>query len=104
MLKSRGMHLALSAVLAATATLLVYSYAKSVDHRGTQPSTTSVIVSTRDIPAQTSLNDLVAQGVFVKKSVPSDFMIKDAITSTRELQGRTTEAAILAGEQITTAR
>jgi hypothetical protein len=64
----------------------------------------TVIVSTRDIPAQQDLDPLVANGVFMEIQVPYDLLVEGAITDIRQLVHTTTTAVILKNEQIPEAR
>jgi pilus assembly protein CpaB len=103
--RSRSLVVALSFVLATTATLAVFLYVQGVQSSArTGAQEVSVVVSKDDIPAGTQLDDLIAEGGFTKASIPREDLIRGAITSLTQLEGRETSAAILAGEQISTAR
>ncbi|MGH2699502.1 MAG: Flp pilus assembly protein CpaB [Actinomycetota bacterium] len=97
--------MALAMVLAATATLAVYLYIQGIRQAANSGGDrVSVIVATEDVPAGATLNDLISEGLFAKRSVPGDLVVPGAVTSLTRLDGRETSAGILAGEQVTTAR
>jgi hypothetical protein len=65
---------------------------------------TTVIVSKVDIPANTDLNRLIAEGQFTTKDIPTDAVVEGAVTSVSQLRNKRNNAVILAGEQIPLAR
>jgi pilus assembly protein CpaB len=104
-MKSRGMVIVLAFLLAAGATGAVYLYVSGVKQEAkTGGSLTTVIVSKQDIAAGTDLDGLITQGAFETKDVPTDSLVVGAVTQLAQLHGQTATAAILAGEQIPTAR
>ena len=104
-MKSRGTVVALAMVMAITATLAVFLYIQGIEEAAASgPNSVSVIVANEDVPAGASLNDLIAEGIFNKESVPEDLVIPGAVTSLTQLDGRETSAGIVAGEQVTSAR
>jgi pilus assembly protein CpaB len=104
-MKSRGMVIVLAFLLAAGATGAVYLYVSGVKEEArTGGELTTVVVSKQDVAAGTDLDPLIAQGAFRESEVPTTTLVVGAVTQLGELRGQTTSAAILAGEQIPTAR
>jgi Flp pilus assembly protein CpaB len=105
--RSRGVAVGTALVLAVVATVAVFLYVQGVrkDAR-TSPiaNMQTVIVPKEDIPAGTSLDALISQGAFTTVQVPRDALVQGVVTDLTQIRGRTTSAAVLAGEQITTAR
>ncbi len=101
---SKGIAMAIAVVLAATATFALYLYIRSIDDRPATADLVSVVVATSDIAAGTDLTEAIADGSFDSISVPADVAVPGAITDLSELEGRATASAIVAGEQIPTAR
>ena len=80
-------------------------YAQRISASGaTLWTSNSVIVSKVDIPANTDLNNLIAEGQFVEKEIPTDALVEGAVTSVSQLRNRRNNAFILAGEQIPISR
>jgi Flp pilus assembly protein CpaB len=99
------MVIVLALLLAAGATGAVYLYVSGVKQEATTGGAlTTVVVAKQDIPAGTDLDPLIEQGVFQPADVPTDDLVTGAVTQLAQLQNQTTSAAILAGEQIPTAR
>jgi pilus assembly protein CpaB len=87
------------------ATGLVFLYVKNVkDDAENGQNAVSVIVSKEDVPAGTQLDDLVSAGAFDTATIPEEAVVRGAVTDLSQLEGQTTASAILAGEQISTAR
>jgi pilus assembly protein CpaB len=63
-----------------------------------------VIVPKQDIPVNTQLDDVIAENGLTTISVPEEAIVRGAITDVSQLEGTTTSAAILQGEQISTQR
>lgn len=105
-MKSRVMFLVVALLLAASATLAVGLYVNGVKKQAgvSGSGTATVIVSDRDIPAGTDLDELMAEGAFRTMRVSTDTQVRGAISDLAQLKGRMTSVAILEGEQITTAR
>jgi Flp pilus assembly protein CpaB len=104
-MKSRGMVIVLAFLLAAGATGAVYLYVSGVKEQAkTGGEITTVIVSKADIAAGTDLDPLIEQGNFREAEVATDTLVVGAVTQLSQLKGQTATAAILAGEQIPTAR
>jgi pilus assembly protein CpaB len=104
-MNSRGLMGLVAVTLAAVATLAVFLYVRGVqDQSRTGGESVQVVVSKQDILAGTDLDELISSGAFTHTSVPSDVLVQGAITRLEQLEGRTTSTAILAGEQISTAR
>ena len=104
MVKSRGLIIAIAFVLAGIATMVVYLYLLGVQRQSEGGEMVSVVVSERDVPAGTSLDDLVEEGALTTRSLPRSALVRGAVTNLQSLEGRETSAAIAAGEQLTTAR
>ncbi len=104
-MRSRGLVVVLALILATVATAAVFLYARGVrEEARTGGELTTVIVSTVDIPANTDLNRLIADGRFVEKEIPTDALVEGAVTSVSQLRNKRNNAVILAGEQIPIAR
>jgi hypothetical protein len=63
-----------------------------------------VLVSSQDIPPNTPLDPLIAQGVFHPTPIPNESLIADPVKDTSELEGQTSTAFIFQNEQIPLAR
>ena len=103
-MRSRGLVIAVAFLLAMSATFVVYLYMRGVEQRSTGGQMVSVVVSDEDIPAGTQLDELIAEEHFSSLRVPEDAVVRGAVTSVQQLQGRETSAPVLAGEQISTTR
>jgi Flp pilus assembly protein CpaB len=102
-MRSRGLVVAIAVVLAVLAAVGVVVYTNNVKN-GNTGGTTAVIVSTQDIPPNTSLNPLLDGGVFQAVNVPNDTLVQGAVTDENELRDQTTASQIFANEQIPTSR
>jgi Flp pilus assembly protein CpaB len=102
-MRSRGLVVAIAVVLAVLAAVGVIVYTNSVKN-GTGADTTAVIVSDKDIPANTPLNPLIDAGYFGTVNVPNDTLVAGAVTDENELRDQTTSSTIYANEQIPTSR
>jgi Flp pilus assembly protein CpaB len=94
---------AIAVVLAVLAAVGVVVYTNNVKN-GNTGGTTSVIVSTQDIPPNTALNPLLDGGAFQSVNVPNDTLVQGAVTDENELRNQTTASQIFANEQIPTSR
>jgi len=103
-MRSRGLVVAIAFVLAVLAAAGVIVYTSGLKKSVVEQNTTEVVVATQDIPANTQLDPLVAQGVFKLIPVPNDALVANYVTSADELKGQTTAAPIFANEQIPTTR
>lgn len=104
-MRSRGLVVVLALILATVATAAVFLYARGVrEEARTGGTLTTVIVSKVDIPANTDLNRLIADGQFTTKEIPTDAVVEGAVTSVSQLRNKRNNAVILAGEQIPIAR
>ncbi|TMK60917.1 MAG: hypothetical protein E6G54_01125 [Actinobacteria bacterium] len=95
--------MAIAVVLAVLAAVGVIVYTNSVKN-GTGADTTAVIVSDKDIPANTPLNPLIDSGDFGTVNVPNDTLVAGAVIDENELRDQTTSSTIYANEQIPTSR
>ena len=95
--------MAIAVVLAVLAAVGVVVYTNNVKN-GNTGGTTSVIVSSQDIPPNTALNPLLDSGVFQSVNVPNDTLVEGAVTDESELRDQTTASQIFANEQIPTSR
>jgi pilus assembly protein CpaB len=101
-MRSRGLVVALAVLLAVAAAGAVVLYTNGVKEAAESGgSLTTVIVASQDIPANTSLDELIASGGFKELSVPADAVVEGAVTTLAELRGQTTTAPIVANEQMT---
>jgi Flp pilus assembly protein CpaB len=106
-MKTRGTALGLALALAIGATTAVFMYVQGVRQQAqTNPADDmqSVLVAKQDIPPGSNLDALIAKGVFSTVEVPRGALVQGVVTDLTQIKGRTTSAAILQGEQITTAR
>ena len=103
-MRSRGLVVAIAVVLAVLAAVGVIVYTNQVRTEVTEQDTVAVVVANQDIPANTNLDPLVAEGVFAFVRVPEDALVAGAVTAQDQLQGETTVAPIFAREQIPTSR
>jgi Flp pilus assembly protein CpaB len=103
-MRSRGLVVAIAVVLAILAAVGVIVYTNQVRTEVTEQDTVPVLVSNQDIPANTNLDPLIAQGTFTFVRVPEEAVVEGVVTSQEELVGATTIAPIFAREQITTSR
>ena len=103
-MRSRGLVIAVAFLLAMSATFVVYLYMRGIENRSTGGASVAVVVSNEDIPAGTQLDELIAEEQFSTIRVPEDAVVRDAVLSIGELNGRETSAPVLAGEQISTTR
>jgi len=103
-MKSRGLVVAIAVVLAVLAAVGVIVYTSGVRENAITEGTTTVLVSTQDIQANTPLDPLISQGVFQTIQAPNDGVVPDAVTDVSQLQGQTATAPIYQNEQIPTAR
>jgi pilus assembly protein CpaB len=105
-MKSRALFLGVALLLASSATLAVFLYVNGVKQEAGVSGTASVsvIVSDRDLPAGTDLDELMAEGAFKEMRVPQEAQVRGAVGDLSGLRGRVTSSPILEGEQITTAR
>ena len=100
-MRSRGLVVALALLLAIGATAAVFLYVNGVrEDAKTGGDLVQVVVSTQDIAANTQLDPLLDAGAFTTVGVPTDTVVKDAVTDQSQLQGLTTTFPILANEQI----
>jgi Flp pilus assembly protein CpaB len=104
-MRSRSLVVVLALILATVATAAVFLYARGVrEEARTGGALTTVIVSRVDIPANTDLNRLIAEGQFTTKEIPTDAVVEGAVTSVSQLRNKRNNAFILAGEQIPLSR
>lgn len=99
-MRSRGLVVAVAIVLAVAAGAAVVLYTNSV--KADAVNGVEILVSTKAIPANTFLG--ATPSGFKRIKVPSDALVRDAVTSIDQLKGRTTSQAILANEQIPLSR
>jgi Flp pilus assembly protein CpaB len=100
-MRSRGLVVALALLLAVGATAAVFLYVSGVkDNALSSGEVTTVIVATQPVAANSSLNPLIDQGVFVPSTIPQSAAVQGAVTSLDQLRDRTAVSPILANEQI----
>jgi len=103
-LRPRGLVITVAAALAILATAAVYLYVHGVQTTSGGAASTPVIVAKEDIPVGARLDDVIAKGgVTVRRFAKAD-VVRGAVSTIAEIKGRLTNAPIVAGEQITTAR
>lgn len=100
-MRSRGLVVALALLLAVGATAAVFLYVNGVkDNALSSGEVTTVIVATAPVAANSSLNPLIDQGVFVERTIPKDAAVVGAVTSLEQLRDRSAISPILTNEQI----
>jgi Flp pilus assembly protein CpaB len=104
-MRSRGLVVVLALILATLATVGVFLYSRGVKEEARRGGDlVTVVVSKVDIPTNTDLNLLVADGQFTTLEVPTDAVVQDVVTQVSELENRRNSAYIFAGEQIPVGR
>ena len=104
-MKGRGLVVVLALILATLATAGVFMYAQGVQEKAeTGGEMVPVVVSKVDIPARSDLNELIKNDQFQVIQVPKTAVVDGAVTSTDQLRDQHNSVAILAGEQIPSAR
>jgi Flp pilus assembly protein CpaB len=104
-MRSRGLVVVLALILATLAVVGLFLYTRSVKEDATSGGAlTEVVVSKVDIAANTDLNQLINEGQFELKNVPTDDLVQGAIQQVSELRNRRNSVPILAGEQIPLSR
>jgi Flp pilus assembly protein CpaB len=95
----------LALILATLATVGVFLYSRGVKEEARQGGDlVTVVVSNVDIPANSDLNQFIAEDQFRALEVPRDAVIQDAVTQISQLEGRRNSVFIFAGEQIPVGR
>jgi Flp pilus assembly protein CpaB len=91
----------LALILATLATVGVFLYSQGVkEDAKSGGDLVTVVVSDVDIPANSDLNQYIADGSFRALQVPVDAVVADAITQLSQLEGRRNSVVLFAGEQI----
>jgi pilus assembly protein CpaB len=104
-MKGRGLVVFLALILATLATAGVFMYSRGVqEEANTGGTTVQVVVSKVDLPARTDLDQLIKDDQFRIIQVPANVVVDGAVTSVDQLAGKNNSVAILAGEQIPSAR
>ena len=104
-MRSRGLVVVLALILATLATVGVFLYSRGVKEDARQGGyLVTVVVSKVDIPANSDLNQFVAEDQFKALEVPRDAVIQDAVTQISQLQDRRNSVFIFSGEQIPVGR
>jgi pilus assembly protein CpaB len=104
-MKGRGLVVFLALILATLATAGVFMYSRGVqEEANTGGTTVQVVVSKVDLPARTDLDQLIKDDQFRIIQVPASVVVDGAVTSVDQLAGKNNSVAILAGEQIPSAR
>ncbi len=104
-MKGRGLVVFLALILATLATAGVFMYSRGVQEEAKTGGTmVQVVVSKVDVPARTDLDQLINEDQLKIIQVPESVVVDGAVTSLDQLAGKSNGAAILAGEQIPSAR
>jgi pilus assembly protein CpaB len=104
-MRSRGLVVAIAVVLAVAAAAAVILYTQGVKQEAqVGGELTTVIVATREIPANQPLDPLITQEVFTQVDIPNSALVNGAVTNIEDLAGATTTSTILANEQISSSR
>jgi Flp pilus assembly protein CpaB len=100
-MRSRGLVVVLALILATLATVGVFLYSRGVKEEArTGGDLVTVVVAKTDIPANTDLNQLIAEGQFETLALSREAVIADAVTQISQLEGRRNSVFIFQGEQI----
>jgi Flp pilus assembly protein CpaB len=100
-MRSRGLVVVLAIILATLATVGVFLYSRGVKQEAREGADlVTVVVSNVDIPANSDLDQFIADGQFTTMEVPGDSVVQDAVTKISQLEGERNNAFIFAGEQI----
>ena len=102
-LRSRGGVLGTAVLLALIATSAVYLYVRAERDAAQVPNAVAVLVATRDIPVGADLDTMISEGAFETEFFPSDTLVRDAVSDLEALEGGRTTAAVLEGQQMSTA-
>jgi pilus assembly protein CpaB len=101
----RTIALVVAIVLAAVAAVALVSYVTGVKNDAVRGGeAVQVFVAKEQIPAGTSGDSIISQGLIDQKTVPRNVVITGAIGSLSEIQGKVAAVTILQGDQIVTAR
>lgn len=104
-MRSRGLVVVLALILATLATVGVFLYSRGVKEEARSGGDlVTVVVSKVDIPANSDLNQFIAEDQFKALEVPVDAVISDAVTQISQLEDRRNSVFIFAGEQIPVGR
>ena len=103
-MRPRGFVITVAAVLAILATGAVYLYVRNVQNNNGGGTTVSVVVAKQDIAVGAKLDDVISQGGVTFRRFPKADVVRGAVTNISEIKGTVTNAPIVAGEQISTAR
>jgi pilus assembly protein CpaB len=104
-MRSRGLVVVLALILATLATVGVFLYSRGVkEDARTGGDLVTVVVSKVDIPANSDLNQFIADDKFKALEVPRDAVVADAVTQLSQLQDQRNSVFIFAGEQIPVGR
>lgn len=100
-MRFRGLVVVLALILATLATVGVFLYSRGVKEEAREGTDlVAVVVSEVDIPANTDLNELIADGSFTTVEIGADAVVDDAVTDVDQLRDLRTSVFIFAGEQI----
>lgn len=100
-MRSRGLVVVLALILATLATVGVFLYSRGVKEEAREGTDmVTVVVSEVDVPANTDLNGLIADGSFTTVEVGQDALVDDAVTDISQLQDQRNSVFLFAGEQI----
>lgn len=104
-MRSRGLVVVLALILATLATVGVFLYSRGVKEEARSGGDlVTVVVAKVDIPANSDLNQFIAEDQFRALEVPRDAVIQDAVTQLSQLEDRRNSVFIFAGEQIPVGR
>jgi Flp pilus assembly protein CpaB len=104
-MRPRGLVVVLALILATLATVGVFLYSRGVKQDAREGGDlVTVVVSNVDIPANSDLNLLIAEGQFRALELPQEAVVADAVTQISQLENRRNSVFIFAGEQIPVGR
>lgn len=97
--------LVLALVLAGVATLVLVNYVRTADERAREAEElTAVFVAQEDIPAGTSADNAIAQGLITRDEVPTRAVPSGAVAQLDQVAGQVVALPIFEGEVIVTQR
>jgi len=97
--------LVLAVLLAALATMALISYMRGLETKAfAGVESVTAFVAKDNIPADTSADSALSQGLIAKTSIPRKVLAEGAITTLEQIRGQVATVTILKGEQIVAAR
>jgi Flp pilus assembly protein CpaB len=98
--RKRNLVIAIGLVVAVAAATVVILSGQAPKGQAPKDEWVTVIVSKKDIPANTRLEPLIEKGVFMEIEIPTSALVDGAIPNVDHLRGTVAHVPILAHEQI----